>query len=465
MYGHCQIGHEDTGSCGHVSGNFLYHQLFFTCSFDFLELCCHHLQSKNTFGGFNTHSSPISFIVPRYSSNPEYSKFVSDVHSYATQTLKLTILTNNSGHNQVISKNPFIETALTYALTYIWTLTPNQLISPASIRILADQAYYSNSGTPLSSSRFLDFGVSLKEAHKTGLGSSAALVTSFTAAVLSFYLPKDLFDVESERGLTILHNLAQASHSHAQGKVGSGFDIASAVFGSCLYKRFSPSLLSALPSPGQPHFGTALRDLVEGAWDTEIAKAAIKMPRGLRLVMCDVDCGSETPGMVKQVLKWREENKTEAEGIWQRLQGGNEALAAELTRLAEEGAEEPDGQGRYAKLSVIIQENRVAIRDMGEKSGVPIEPKQQTKLLDYCTGLDGVVGGVVPGAGGYDAIVLLVEDREDILDGLKQKLADFKPEAQEGDGPKIGRVGTVNVREEMVGVKREDLSLYKEWTT
>ena len=102
---------------------------------------------------------------------------------------------------------------------------------------------------------------------------------------------------------------------------------------------------------------------------------------------------------------------------------------------------------------------------MGEKSGVPIEPKQQTKLLDYCTGLDGVVGGVVPGAGGYDAIVLLVEDREDILDGLKQKLADFKPEAQEGDGPKIGRVGTVNVREEMVGVKREDLSLYKEWTT
>ncbi|KAF2632278.1 Phosphomevalonate kinase [Macroventuria anomochaeta] len=376
----------------------------------------------------------------------------------------MSVHTLSVGHNQVLSRNPFIETALTYALTYIWSLTPDRIISPASIRILADQAYYSNPGTPLSSSRFLDFGVSLKESHKTGLGSSAALVTSFTAAVLSFYLSKDLFDIESERGLTILHNLAQASHSHAQGKVGSGFDIASAVFGSCLYKRFSPSLLSSLPAPGQPGFGTQLRALVEGAWDTEIAKAAIKMPLGLRLVMCDVDCGSETPGMVKQVLKWREENATEAEGIWQRLQGGNEALAAELTTLAEE-KQEDDDKGRFAKLGVIIEENRVAIRDMGEKSGVPIEPPQQTALLDYCTKLDGVVGGVVPGAGGFDAIVLLVENKEDVLAILKQRLSEYKADDVAAEGPKIGRVGTVDVREEMVGVKREELSLYKEWTT
>lgn len=290
-------------------------------------------------------------------------------------------------------------------------------------------------------------------------------MTSFTAAVLSFYLSKDLFDIDSEKGQTILHNLAQASHSHAQGKVGSGFDIASAVYGSCLYKRFSPSLLSNLPAPGQAGFGTQLRALVEGPWDTEIAKAAIKMPSGLRLVMCDVDCGSETPGMVKQVLAWREANKTEAEGIWQRLQGGNEALARELTRLAEESPAEAAAPGRYAKLATLIEENRVAIRDMGVQSGVPIEPPQQTALLDYCTKLDGVVGGVVPGAGGFDAIVLLVENDETVLAGLKQKLGEYKAKDVVGsEGPKIGRVGTVDVREEMVGVKREELTLYREWT-
>jgi phosphomevalonate kinase len=283
-------------------------------------------------------------------------------------------------------------------------------------------------------------------------------VTSFTAAVLNFYLPKDLFDLQSQKGLTILHNLAQASHSQAQGKVGSGFDIASAVFGSCLYKRFSPSLLRDLPQPSTPGFATQLRSLVEGSsWDTEIKKAAIKMPKGLRLVMCDVDCGSETPGMVKKVLAWRESNPEEAERIWKSLQEGNEALAAELTRLATEDGTSGDVSVKYDKLRHIISSNRKLIREMGEKSGVPIEPPQQTRLLDYCSGLDGVVGGVVPGAGGFDAIVLLVEDKEEVVDALKSSLAQYKdPEA-------TGRVGVIGVREEMVGVKEEELSLYKEW--
>ena len=274
--------------------------------------------------------------------------------------------------------------------------------------------------------------------------------------MLEFYLPKSLFDMSTEKGQMILHNLAQASHSYAQGKVGSGFDIASAVFGSCLYKRFSPSLLSSLPQPGSPGFATQLRSLIEGpAWDTEIKKAPIKRPRGLRLVMCDVDCGSETPGMVKKVLAWRADKAEEANQIWNELQAGNDALAAELTRLATD--DQGDDYSKYDALRQIISKNRALIRAMGEKSGVPIEPPQQTRLLDYCSNLKGVIGGVVPGAGGFDAIVLLVQDSEDIAEALKTSLAQYNdPEA-------TGKVGVIGVREEMVGVKAEDLSLYKEW--
>ena len=47
---------------------------------------------------------------------------------------------------------------------------------------------------------------------------------------------------------------------------------------------------------------------------------------------------------------------------------------------------------------------------MGELSGVPIEPPEQTALLNTCVSVAGVVGGGVPGAGGYDAIWLLVCD-------------------------------------------------------
>ncbi|KAL1599659.1 phosphomevalonate kinase [Paraconiothyrium brasiliense] len=365
-----------------------------------------------------------------------------------------------ASHASSLNSNPFIETALTYALTYISTLQSSPL-APSSISILADQPYYSNPGVPLSpSSPFLDFSVALSDAHKTGLGSSAALVTAFTAAVLSYYLPREKFDVESEQGKTVLHNLSQASHCAAQGKVGSGFDIASAVYGSCLYRRFSPSLLSTLPPPGAESFATQLRALVEGStWDVEIAKAKVKMPKGLRLVMCDVDCGSQTPGMVKKVLKWREENPQEADRIWGELQRGNEAVAEELTRLATEGGAD------YGRLKDIIAGNRKLIREMSKASDVPIEPPQQTQLLDACSAVPGVVGGVVPGAGGYDAIVLLLEDKEEVIGELRKVVEGWKVDGEGEDGVTIGKVGILGVREDMVGVRRENVEIYKEWIT
>ncbi|KAK3203631.1 hypothetical protein GRF29_106g111039 [Pseudopithomyces chartarum] len=298
-----------------------------------------------------------------------------------------------------LSSNPFIETALTYTLSYLSTHLSTAL-SPSSLSILASQPYYSNPGKPItSSSPFLNFDVALSSAHKTGLGSSAALVTAFTAALLSYYLPSSVFSLESEDGKRVLHNLAQVAHCAAQGKVGSGFDVASAVYGSCVYRRFTPSLLSSLPSPGTPKFATALRALVddkENTWDVDIAKASVRMPAGLRLVMCDVDCGSQTPGMVKKVLAWREANRDVADSLWSKLQEGNEGLARELTRLASDDAQ---GEGRYDGLKGYIEGNRKLIREMGELSGVPIEPAQQTRLLDALTEIEGVVGGVVPGAG------------------------------------------------------------------
>jgi len=37
------------------------------------------------------------------------------------------------------------------------------------------------------------------------------------------------------------------------------------------------------------------------------------------------------------------------------------------------------------------------MREMGELSEVPIEPKEQTALLDVCVSQGGVIGGGVPG--------------------------------------------------------------------
>ncbi|PPJ50328.1 hypothetical protein CBER1_06465 [Cercospora berteroae] len=359
-----------------------------------------------------------------------------------------------------LNRNPFIETTIAYALSYITSIS-HPTISPASITILADNDYYS---TPASISsdkngtrpRFHHFALPIAKAPKTGLGSSAALVTSVTAALLTHYLPRSKFDVALDSGKRRLHNLAQAAHCAAQGKVGSGFDVASAVYGTMVYRRFSPAILASHANPGTPKFGAEIKDIVDETfrgleWDTEILKDQVRVPKGLRLVMCDVSCGSKTPGMVKQVLAWRAEKQQEANAMWKDLDEANLALASELREVA------TSGNADYSKLRDKFTRIRQLIRLMSEKSGVPIEPPAQTELLDACEKVPGVIGGVVPGAGGYDAISLLIQDKPETVQALEKLFDgwDFKGEGEGG-----GKVSMLGVREEMEGVRLEDTKSY-----
>ncbi|QSZ28554.1 hypothetical protein DSL72_003052 [Monilinia vaccinii-corymbosi] len=348
------------------------------------------------------------------------------------------------------SRNPFVETALLYALTYISSVLPTPTIKPTSVTILADKDYYSNpSTTPIAADarhQFLDFGVRLQDAHKTGLGSSAALVTAFTGAILTHYLPPTKFSLATQEGQSQLHNLAQAAHCAAQGKVGSGFDIATAVYGTSLYRRFSPTLLSSLGEPSSPGFSTRLRSSVQNTasqkWDAQIDKGKITIPSGMALVMCDVDCGSQTVGMVKKVLEWRKRDPDASKKLWDELQRRNEKLAELLS------ANDIAASGNA--FSAI----REKIREMGRLSDVPIEPEEQTRLLDAVTAsVEGVVGGVVPGAGGYDAIVLLVKDDEETTEEIKKFLAKWSRE--QGSNVKL-----LGVKGEMEGARLEDGGLY-----
>ena len=161
---------------------------------------------------------------------------------------------------------------------------------------------------------------------------------------------------------------------------------------------------------------------------------------------------------MKRVLAWRKEKPEEAALLWATLQRGNEDLARELQRLAVEG-----GEGGYENLKDVILTIRSLIREMSEKAGVPIEPKVQTNLLDACSRVPGVIGGVVPGAGGYDAIALLVRDDEEVIQNLHKLLDSYKVDAQDEDGASIGKVRLLGVKQEMQGVKVEDPGLYSEW--
>lgn len=354
-------------------------------------------------------------------------------------------------------------------------MPPSTALPPTRLTILADSDYYSfpSSLTSYSSNiprTFTNFAQPLFSIPKTGLGSSAALVTALTAALLAFHLSHSHSFPSSSSNSTLrtLHNLAQAAHSAAQGKVGSGFDVASAVYGACVYRRFSPALLEATGEAGAPGFAARLVALVDETephtrWDTDVRRDAVRIPPGLRLAMCDVAGGSATPGMVRQLLAWRAAQPAEAAALWREIQTLDDALAAELVRLAQCGGG-GGGNDNHAPLARIIADLRTRIRRMSAASGVPIEPPSQTALLDAAAAaVHGVVGGLVPGAGGYDALAFLVKDDEEAVRALGEFVAGWDGAQEEGkDGRERerergrGRVRLLDVRESMQGVRVEE---------
>jgi phosphomevalonate kinase len=379
---------------------------------------------------------------------------------------------------------------LQYALTYIHHLPSlSRSSDPSStssgtfnITILADDDYYSTKPTLRRPGKFTNFGIPLSEAHKTGLGSSAALVTALTTALLITFIPPPS-TVIPEALQKRIHNLAQAAHCAAQGKVGSGFDVAAAVYGSCLYRRFTPAILESVGDAISEGFGERLHRCVEDletnhAWDVEVLKDAVRVPESLRLVMCDVDCGSQTPGMVKQVLNWRKERPDEAALLWGTLQRGQEDLCMELRQLSgldrltgQTGGKLQDSRGMsvgegetFGELKDVIQTIRSLMREMSDKSGVPIEPQVLTELLDACSAVPGVIGGFCPGAGGYDAVALLVRNEEAVLQDLRSTLAGWKSGREATSGPVIGKVNLLDVRQDVEGLRVEDAAKYHEWT-
>ncbi|KAG5635576.1 hypothetical protein H0H81_010741 [Sphagnurus paluster] len=334
------------------------------------------------------------------------------------------------------SNNKFVHLALQSTLTLAAEISGiasvgERLSRGLDISIVGDNDFYSQRETlaalnlprTLASLHqippFMPTKGPLSSVHKTGLGSSAALITSLVSALLLHFssIPASALDTPKSPGRALAHNLAQYVHCRAQGKVGSGFDVAAAVFGSHRYTRFNPDVIDGLMGAENLR-SQVLRPILSPEnedWDHVIRP--FKLPPLTRLMLADVDAGSDTPSLVGKVLKWRNSNPEDSLALWTSLDKLNTQLAATLVDLSDLHDKDPGSYitaVKYIASMQAIQAIRAKMRDMGERSGVPIEPPEQTQLLDACVALAGVVGGGVPGAGGYDAIWLLVCEPLDV---------------------------------------------------
>ena len=391
------------------------------------------------------------------------------------------------------NENEFVQTCLQMVMNFArkqrgslpFEKTMKKLIEKGQflgIKLRADNDFYSQAkllqerGMPLTSESlstlpsFIECPINTEtgklEVAKTGMGSSAALTTSLVGALLkylkiahlggqrdgllglielalfsfSFILRGEGHDTSSsstEEEKRIVHNLAQVAHSVAQGKIGSGFDVAAAVYGTQTYSRFPPSILDdVLERPTADSIYNVVMD--RSSWTQRIQ--SLNLPNGFDIIMGDVCGGSESTSMAKKVIKWRKSG-VEAEKLWNSLRDINtrifeklrvltslelnfseafnvvmsttsvlcgEEWMSELNDATNGSSSKYEGTEKILKVLIeirqLFKQARAHLKKMGEEAGVEIEPPSQTKLVDATEKVPGVLCAGVPGAGGEDAV-------------------------------------------------------------
>ncbi|GKY97826.1 hypothetical protein MPSEU_000740700 [Mayamaea pseudoterrestris] len=384
-------------------------------------------------------------------------------------TLSLTSAINCPTDGEPES-NIFVEKTLKIALLY---LDVSLAIHEVQITIWADNEFYgggsisesnicsvhdvSQSPRGHESSNMNDFQWQPAKrvngrVTKTGLGSSACLVTSLVAA-LCYALMKDDGNVMQQQQ-AIITGLSQISHCYAQGKIGSGFDVSAACSGSHVYRRFPEAairnVLDLLTSTtGENAEGDAgnrdagsnqtvqhcLRDCVHGQWQSDCIVEPLNFSSDslLQVILADVAGGSESPGMARKVLQWK--NSQTDPLLWTELAQVNDRIAklcqsllacrptaeereqfANVTADEWKGLQQDNDISCGSKLIALHQalsDSRKHLKAMGDQAGVPIEPDEQTLLADATMQLPGVVAALCPGAGGFDAVACVyIQDTE-----------------------------------------------------
>ena len=100
---------------------------------------------------------------------------------------------------------------------------------------------------------------------------------------------------------------------YIQDKIGSGFDISAAIFGSHIFKRYADTqslteIVDMIKNGEDPN--PAIQSLIS-AW--KYNPDPFSLPENLGLCLVDVNSGSDTRVLVKKVLAWDKENSSDGQ--------------------------------------------------------------------------------------------------------------------------------------------------------
>ncbi|MFH0970974.1 MAG: hypothetical protein V1835_00250 [Candidatus Micrarchaeota archaeon] len=250
---------------------------------------------------------------------------------------------------------------------------------------------------------------------KTGLGSSAAVTVAAVAAILGMHG----INVEGEKGKIILHNLSQLSHSEAQGKVGSGFDIAAAVYGNIEYSRYSPEIIAK----AQKKKGAEFAKLIEKNWGYTIEP--VSLPKYFIPVLAFTNVSASTSEMVKKVMELKKKEKRTYSEMIHEINDANVEAIGSLSQIP------ANKIIALQQFKTHFDDARLLTKKLGELAGAQIESSNLTKLIQVSLSKGAHVCRL-PGAGGGDSVAAICLNENDaarlnkLWKSLKLKILDAK---------------------------------------
>ncbi|MBI4896054.1 MAG: phosphomevalonate kinase [Candidatus Aenigmarchaeota archaeon] len=225
------------------------------------------------------------------------------------------------------------------------------------------------------------------KAHKLGFGSSAASTVAVVSALLRFYG----HDLEEQKTKDVLFKLALLAHYQAQGKKGSGFDVAASTYGGILdYVPVDKNWLNDHIEKQTP-----IKKLIAEHWPG-LSIRSLPIPKDLRLLIGWTGHGASTRLMMEEMLLYKQHHLDEYNHLLKQLATNVSHIIAEWLGEHKE------------KILAAVRKQEEYLRDLGTQSGVHIE----TPLLKCLSEITNAHGGAgkLSGAGGGDCGIALCFD-------------------------------------------------------
>jgi len=222
------------------------------------------------------------------------------------------------------------------------------------------------------------------QTKKVGFGSSASAVVATIAGIL------ELHGLHLEKHKEQIFKLAAAAHYFAQGKLGSCFDIAASTYGG-VFSYVAPNLKAV----GEQMASKTVRAVVDGHWPLLHIKP-LEVPDDFCLAVGWTKQSASTTDMIKALNVWKETNI-----------GPYNSCMERISEIIDRILQAWRAKDRDSILT-LVKENRAALAELTQLSGVPIETEDLRKLAEIAdqTG----AAGKLSGAGGGDCGIAICFD-------------------------------------------------------